>query len=139
MIQRIQSIYLLLSSAFTSLLFMFPIASAEKTADGAFQDGVLNLDDSGILLGLAIAVSALAFLAIFLFKNRILQMNLGKLNMLLAVGLLVFAIYLLMSAGVSWGLGIGLFVPLVSLILIVMANRAIGQDEALVKSADRIR
>lgn len=139
MIQRIQSIYLLLSSVFTSLLFMFPIASAEKTADGAFQDGVLDVNDNGVLFGLAIAVAALTFLSIFLFKNRILQMNLGKLNMLLAVGLLGFAIYLLTTAGVAWGLGIGLFVPLLSLILVVMANRAIGQDEALVKSADRIR
>jgi hypothetical protein len=35
--------------------------------------------------------------------------------------------------------GIGMFIPILSIVLIVLANKAIRKDEQLVKSADRLR
>ena len=71
MIQRIQTIFLLLSAGALGGLFALPLAtSATKAAAGIFQDGIFNIQDDLIMMiitGLAILI---AVIAIFLFKNR---------------------------------------------------------------------
>ncbi len=139
MIQRIQSIYLFFASLFGGSLFALPFASGEKTTEGILVDGLLNIYDQIGLLVLTVAVMALAFLSIFLFNNRKLQMNIGKINLLLVVALLGWAVYLFINLGAAVTFGIGLAMPVLTGIMTILANKNILKDEKLVRSADRIR
>ena len=101
--------------------------------------------DSYLLKGIPISfiVSALlAFVAIFIFKNRKLQFVIGRLTILINLILLGVLIYVSLTlpgeAAVSEK-GIGMFIPVLAILLLVLANKAIKKDEDLVKSADRLR
>lgn len=139
MIQRIQSIYLLLASIVSSTLFFFPFASGSGGSKPLFADGNLDLNDHIVLLILTIASSICSTVAIFLYRNRIAQMNMGKLAMFVILGLVGTASFLLFTSGADYSLRAGLFVPFLSLILVIMANRAINVDEKRVRDSNRIR
>lgn len=139
MIQRIQTIYLLLTAIGMGTLFGFPFASASATPNTLFADGVLDLNDNLILKIGTIVIIVLSVLAILLFRNRVLQINVGKLNMLLILGLLGTVAYFVFTSTVSFTVGLGLFVPVLALILQLMANKAISKDKKLVDSMDRLR
>jgi peptidoglycan/LPS O-acetylase OafA/YrhL len=66
-------------------------------------------------------------------------MNLGKLNLVLLLGLVGLAGYLFSTISVATSLGIGLVAPVLVLVFVVLANRNIQKDEKLVRSADRLR
>lgn len=143
MIQRIQSVLMLLAGGFLALEFALPIATSQATGTGFFADSTYNLLDSNVLLGLAIGGILTCIAAIFLFNNRKLQASVNWLSSLLCIALLA-AGYLLVSNDQSGALsgiklGVGAFLPLVSLVLLVLANRFIKKDENLVKSMDRLR
>ena len=96
------------------------------------------------LFALAIVISLLALLTIFLFKKRILQIRLCVFNAILMLGfygLFAFFCWNLDNQKeiFSLNLKIALSFPLVSLILDYLAIRNIGADEALVRSLDRLR
>ncbi|MEZ4892454.1 MAG: DUF4293 family protein [Saprospiraceae bacterium] len=99
MIQRIQSIYLILAVAALGLQFVFPFASSPESMSTAtaMADGVFNLNDSMILLISTGVALALAVFAVFLFKNRPVQSRITSLGMfastILAVALAVQYIY----------------------------------------------
>jgi len=156
MIQRIQSLYLLVVSVACVLLFFFPMIDYIDPMKGTyklFATGVKSYSDMpGILffwqtfplLFLTIASFILAIIAIFLYKNRTLQLQLVSINVLVNV-LLIALVFLLYSRIFERRLGIlsiyqfGMYVPLISLIFLVLASRAIRKDEAIVKSSDRLR
>ena len=147
MIQRIQTVYLLISALLVGLLFLLPFAEVAK--DGAvylfnFKGIVLNgvLKENGasisILIGIIMALHGVAILS---YKKRIRQMRLTVFAVLLMLGLIgmffYFSYYSLSGAQVSFKIGI-LF-PVIAIILDYLAIRAIGKDEALIRSIDRIR
>ncbi len=138
-IQRIQSIYLLLASIVGASLFGLPFATAPQEQEGLLIDGLLNLNDHTGLLILTILVIILSLGTIFLYNNRVLQMNLGKVNILLALGLLAFSGYLFYTIQAVATIGAGLFSPLLVIILVAMANKNIQKDEKLVRDSDRLR
>lgn len=136
MIQRIQSVYILISIIFMIIMFLwFPIIlDGEGTA--------IVQRDEPLVLGLLAGTILLSFVSIFSFKNRKRQMGLNRFNILLHVILLgVFAYQLLMLSGeiTISKKGIGVFIPVVSIVFLVLANKAIKRDENLVKSVDRLR
>jgi len=143
MIQRIQTIYLLLASIISGvLIFVFNLWKSIEKNIFAFD---LLYSDSYLLKGIPISfiVSALlAFVAIFIFKNRKLQFVIGRLTILINLILLGVLIYVSLTlpgeAAVSEK-GIGMFIPVLAILLLVLANKAIKKDEDLVKSADRLR
>jgi hypothetical protein len=143
MIQRIQTVYLLLTAIISGfLIFVFNLwKSIEKSV---FALDLLN-SESPLLKGIPVLflVSAvLAFVAIFIFKNRKLQFVMGRLTILINLILLGLLIYVSLTlpgeASVSEK-GIGMFIPILAILLLVLANKAIKKDEDLVKSADRLR
>jgi len=144
MIQRIQSILLLLACGATLGLLKLPlIGSIPSTQSQLLADGALALNDH---LGLIIAfagAAVLTLLAIFLFRNRPLQMRVNLLSILFILAGAGRAVYLLMSqteaALDQLRIGVGTFLPLAGIILILMANRNIKKDEKLVQSLDRLR
>ena len=136
MIQRIQTIYLLLTALSAGVLqFWLPLW---YTVEGA---AVFALSQIWILVAF-IGVALLALIALFTFKNRQHQFVLNRLNMLLNLFLLgsfVFRTLKLSGETAVSEKGIGLLIPVFSIVLLVLANKAIRKDEELVKSVDRLR
>lgn len=95
------------------------------------------------ILDTLLAIVALA--TIFQFKNRKFQIKLNLVSMLLNIGLLISIFYI--SDNIAGHFGEGLmpeyqfaaYFPMGSLVFIILANRAIRKDEALVKKSDRLR
>ena len=79
---------------------------------------------------------------IFWFKNRKLQFVLGRINIILNFFLLGVFVYWSLSLPGEMNIsekGIGMFLPIISIVFLVLANKAIKKDEDLVKSVDRLR
>ncbi|QTD37115.1 DUF4293 domain-containing protein [Polaribacter batillariae] len=143
MIQRIQTIYLLLASAISGgLIFVFDLWENLKKEVFAFD--LLNSDSFSLkVIPILFLISAiLTFVAIFLYKNRKLQFVIGRLAILINLILLGLSIYLSLNLSGETAVsekGIGMFIPILAILLIVLANKAIKKDEDLVKSVDRLR
>lgn len=155
MLQRIQSIYLLLASLAIFALFLFPLVhnfSADGKATAIMVTGVYS-DISGTrtqtqaFMGTTIVTPIIAIVPlviIFLYKNRKQQLAFCWSAIAVIAG---YTFWLSQEAkGVlgntqidthNWG--IGLFVPSIAILLILLATRGIKADEKLVKSADRLR
>ena len=136
MIQRIQSIYLLIVVLLGALLPFW----LELWVDAA---GAVVFAKNELAVSLAFYGSAvLAALAIFRFKDRKSQFVLNRLNMILNLFLLGFFVYRslnLSGEALVSEKGIGMLIPVFSIVFLVLANRAIKKDEDLVKSVDRLR
>lgn len=152
MIQRIQSVYLFFALIITGSLFFLNMAELATASEGYVltYKGVFASGETSILALPALALNILLFMAvlitgvtIFLYKKRMLQIRLSALNMGLHAGLSVMIFYFGKMAAkelqaeltFNWPL----VLPLISLILIFLAMRSIGKDEALVRSLNRIR
>jgi peptidoglycan/LPS O-acetylase OafA/YrhL len=86
----------------------------------------------------------LSFGAIFLLKNRGQQKSLARVAAVFNLVGIALAVFFftqdnVMSSGVTPNDGIGLYTPIVGFVLILLAVRAIGKDDKLVKSMDRLR
>ena len=136
MLQRIQTIYLLLAAAISGgLIFVFHIWIANDNVK------VYALDEMSIF-GLFAGSAILSLISIFMFKNRKSQFMLGRLNIILnfiLLGLLVYQSLNLPGEVTASEKGIGMFLPIASIVLLALANKAIKKDEDLVKSVDRLR
>lgn len=149
MIQRIQSIYLLLASGAFGSLFALPLltttASDTATSIPQLADGRLNVFDNIGLIGLSGLGVALAFAAIFLYKNRNLQGKITGISLVISVLLLALAAFtaqMVRSAVPPTGsvqFGLGWVAPVAGIILLWLAGKGIKKDEKLVKSMDRLR
>ncbi|MBL4648823.1 MAG: DUF4293 domain-containing protein [Aureispira sp.] len=138
-LQRIQSVYLFLASLVGSSLFLLPFASGPTESQGILSDGYLNINDNIGLIILTVLVVVLSLATIFLYNNRVLQMNLGKLNILVTMGLFAFAAYLFYTIQTIATLSGGLFMPILVVVFVVLANKNINKDEKLVRDSNRLR
>lgn len=153
MIQRIQTIFLLLTVIAQGFFLGMPLARFLMENDMAinlFATGFKNAENgetvlsTAALLLLACAILTLSIVSIFLYKKRILQIRFCIYNMLLNVGmigLLVFQIYTFtknnpVSANSYTP---ALAIPLAIIILLYLAFRGIRKDEVLVKAYERLR
>ena len=144
MIQRIQSIYLLLVIIGSGgLVFVFDLwKNIDKQSVNISS---LIHDFEYPLFGIIVAfflVTLLAVISLLSFKKRILQLNLNRFNILINLILFGFLVYHLLNISgetIVSEKGIGSFLPLASIVLLFLANRAIQKDENLVKSVDRLR
>lgn len=147
MIQRIQTLYLAAVFLMTGSLQFLQFSNADSLVFTAksitFNDEIITTP-VGVMI-LAGLGALLALVAIFKFKDRKQQMLLCKINMLVQA-LLIAAIFMYFDAAINEAgieseanYGIGTFLPLISLILCFLADKAIKKDDDLVKSVDRIR
>jgi ABC-type polysaccharide transport system permease subunit len=84
----------------------------------------------------------LTIVSIISFKKRQNQFVMNRLNIILnliLLGLFVYRSLNLSGETVVSEKGIGMFLPIVAIVLLVLANKAIKKDEDLVKSVDRLR
>lgn len=155
MIQRIQTIWLFLTTTVIFALFLFPylqILNVSGTAKaikitGVYENiggqvvqtsGFLALTIATVLLGLV------PFVIIFFFRNRKLQIKLAYLNIVLVLG---FSFWLAQTAKTVVGdmplqlqnYGIGVILPCLAILFLILAVRAIRGDEKLIRSAERLR
>ena len=154
MIQRIQSLYLLIVAALMAVMLFVPLAvfyaGQEQIVLSAFalRDGEGAVVLSAVYLGVLLAaVALLPLVTILLFRRRMTQIRLCIVEIVLLVGSLVMMGvygYLAMQTVESLTLAASNFrfvvvFPLVAIIFVVLAARAIFKDELLVRSLDRIR
>jgi len=143
MIQRIQSLYLLLAGIISGGLIFF--VNLWVTLKGNIVGTELFLSNSFLEKSIPVNFflsALLSIITIFLFKNRKLQFVMGRLNILInliLLGLLIYLSLTLSGEAVVSKKGIGMFLPIVVILLLVIANKAIKKDEDLVKSVDRLR
>tara|TARA_B100000953_G_C18003278_1_gene415779 strand:+ start:748 stop:1206 length:459 start_codon:yes stop_codon:yes gene_type:complete len=136
MLQRIQTIWLLLAVIVSAgLIFVLPLWE-NSAGEFVYAHEVL------IALGMFLASAAISLVSIIMFKNRKLQFVLGRLNIILNLFLLGVFVYWSLTLPGEMDIsekGIGMFLPIISIVFIVLANKAIKKDEDLVKSVDRLR
>jgi hypothetical protein len=137
MIQRIQSIWLLLAAVFAFLTFKLPF----------YQGAVLQATDvkpavdaqSTIWLTIVAALTgALAFINIFFFNNRRLQLRMCIFGIILTLALIALC-FLEMSKFADGSLALSCVIYFAILAFYIMALNGIRKDEKLIKSMDRLR
>lgn len=154
MIQRIQSVYLLVTALLTGNLF-FTSMGTLSGEQGIFVLKFLGLTDvtntgqaeivftTWPLTVLVVLTTLMSLMAIFLFNNRLLQIRVCGINIGLLAGLSGLILYTAhtMASNLQCTLtyNLPMFLPLPGILLTILAIRAIGRDEALVRSVDRLR
>ena len=139
MIQRIQSIYLLIVTGLLIATMCLPV--------GQFiaSDGVTAyIQSTWGLFGILFLSAVVAFCTIFLFRNRMLQVRMTVFNSILLIGYYAaFFVFMFMLKddldAMTFQLGWALCLPAISIILNYLSFRAIYRDEVMVKAADRLR
>ncbi|MEZ4722432.1 MAG: DUF4293 domain-containing protein [Flavobacteriales bacterium] len=152
MIQRIQSIYLLIATSLVTLS-LFMNWSTYVVEGAGFMLSGLKCSVEGVSstpLTMAIIVGAgLILITLFGYKNRKTQMNLAVvtiIQLLLIMGLFGFVHYTALKTlksnfteEVGTGYGIAIILPLIACVLVWLARKQIKKDDDLVKSVDRLR
>ncbi|MEI7471293.1 MAG: DUF4293 family protein [Chitinophagaceae bacterium] len=136
MIQRIQSVWLLLAAATATLSFKFEFYSGINSIHPTLYK--INATESMFTLLLTVAVSGLAFFTIFLFKNRKLQFRLSILGILLEA-LLIFVYYTVIRNYTYGSISIWALLHGAILFFFFLTARAIKKDEKLIQESDRLR
>ncbi len=146
MIQRIQTIFLLLAAGLLGSLFALPFATTPTPeAEGIFTDSIYNLHDNTGLLILVILGILAAVISLFSFKNRIRQMRFSYLGMIVSVLVPVIAFLYFtsqvekMDEAQHTADALGIIAPFGALIFFLAANYYIKKDDKLVRSMDRLR
>ncbi|MFO7874671.1 MAG: DUF4293 domain-containing protein [Bacteroidales bacterium] len=156
MLQRVQSVYLFLVFLFAVLFAVlplghFPVGSPDMPLRLiSMHDFFASIDGTGIgwmgallILFWAIAILITVYMT-FQYRKRLFQIKLGKMNIMVHAVMILITFFFLDSirnqlddTGFSYGAAV--FFPVISLIFILLANKAIRKDEELVRSADRLR
>lgn len=154
MIQRIQSVFLLVSIGFLLLFIVFPLAHLNLSNNTfvafcsiGFKNGEMlyNKQNTPWLPFLCSIINILlSFSAIFLYKKRMLQIKICIVNLLLSLGTTIILIiqlhhFMVLNTVSSYQLTPFIAIPLVNVLLQYLAFRGIKKDDALVKSYDRLR
>lgn len=157
MLQRIQTIWLLLATLVLLGLFMFPYVSYIDLVGlgkrimitgeyGAVNNELVKKDGYILQTVATVVLAIIPLFTIFQFKNRKFQIKLIYVEIAL---ICLFGLWLFVSASSTLSLinqtigaqsiGVGFFLLPVSIILLIMAQAGIRNDEKLIKSADRLR
>ena len=155
MIQRIQTLYLLLATAMMSLTLFLPLATIvyggnEMIIKAFTVSSVEGFSDSlPLYLGLVLAATTALLLAIiFIYKKRMVQIRLCVAAIVLLLGsALLIGLYCYrfctilaeLNYDIIMTVGFASLMPVVAIIPVVLAIRGIARDEALIRSLDRIR
>lgn len=166
MIQRVQSIFLLLLVLSMLVLLFVPIweknvpetgqvleltafSLAPQVPDAPAEDPLgqpVVARNSTVIGALAVLAALIALYEIFQYRNRLTQLKLGLLNSLVLAGLLGACVYFstyvgddMLAPTVRGSFEAGFYLPILAMVLNLLANRFIRRDENLVRSMDRLR
>lgn len=152
MIQRIQTVYLLLVVILLTVAMCMPMGyfiGSDGVTENAFKPLGLymasgNFQSTWGLFGILLLSAIIALGTVFLFRNRMLQVRMTIFSSILLIGFYIaFIVFAFMLKNepetATFRLGWALCLPAVSIILNYLAFRAIYKDELMVKAADRLR
>lgn len=147
-IQRIQSVYLLIAVILMVVFAFFPALTFElggrEFVYGALETGkvgVTHIDP--LMLMLVVLISLLAIVDIFLYKNLTRQMTVCfvdiiiGLAMLVAIGIQAYIVSGKEGVTVHWQWYLAL--PLLSIFFLMMAHKSMSNDKKKLLDADRLR
>lgn len=150
MLQRVQSLFLVLAAAVMLVASIAPLVIFNFNADivrfeamGIYLNDQLT-DSTWGLFFIGMGSSILALITLFIYKRRILQIRLSIFNIALMVGFYLYSAFIVYKLYVTENLiynrvGIGIIMPIIAIILTIIAIRKIGADEALIQSLNRLR
>ena len=155
MIQRIQSLYLLLTSVISIIFlkgvyltffdisgsqFNLAIAGLHKIAETGTDE---KIGDAWILTVTALIIPALSLITVFIYKRRDLQLILVRILLLVVLTFLtaslIYTLNIISRFDANLGNWFKLLVPVIQFVLVILAFRGIKRDDDLVKSYDRLR
>lgn len=157
MLQRIQTVYLALAAIAGLLVFFFPLGIFYDQLQGNYKFfvcAVQSMDPEPAIyfarwitlpLILLMLVSLIfSVTTIFLYKKRSVQLRLVAFNVLVNIVFIVLVFFYYVTkiktlTHIEPSYGIGIVFPLAALVFLIMANRSIRKDEALVRSTERLR
>jgi hypothetical protein len=151
MIQRLQSVFLLLAAAMMALLFAKPLSFLaidqvpESGREGMLADGLFEIQDHTLLAVMTGIIIVLTVAAIFLYKNRVLQIKIGWATVVLIIITCITSViffwqaYQGLAGPAQVNIKLGYAMPVLAIIFLILAIQYIGKDEKLVRSADRLR
>ena len=149
MIQRIQTVYLLIVAVLAVIVLSTPLGSliTPESTINEMTNLSINAADGTVsyepwaLFAIQMVSAVIALGTIFLYKKRIVQIRLCLFNMILLVGYYItLGVFVYMLKGSnsftpSWSVCL----PFINIVLSWLALRAIGKDEALVRSLNSLR
>ncbi len=156
MIQRIQSVYLILAAISALLLFFFPVAwfygnmhtiefyvyqVKDHIPDSTpFVESAFTLP----LILLTAIIGALALLAIWMYKDLRRQLQFVRMGMFFTLAQIAalfffYSDYIAKRVGAEADYEFGIFLPVIALLFFFLATRGIQKDIKLIRSADRLR
>ncbi|MFI3304415.1 MAG: DUF4293 domain-containing protein [Rikenellaceae bacterium] len=156
MIQRVQTIYLILAVVAAALTLFMPLAFFSISTGELFDlyasglhssaDGEM-LQNSIFMFVLGVIITVVPLVTIFLFKNRMLQIRACVIEVVLLFGFyIMLGTYYYLCCRVFGQIGVELkgvhvaiAAPLVAMLMTFLAAKSIFSDELLVRSTDRIR
>jgi hypothetical protein len=154
MIQRIQTIYLLLISILMSFMTVRPYAQLDSENElFSFHTYAIYHNLAGMpaelhrntfpVISLVLAAGILSFLTILFFHNRVRQMRMCIVNILLLMLLIGFMLYYYRNElhfhPLHHGINFPAIFPIISIVLCLLAYKNIRMDEMLVRTNERIR
>ncbi|MCU7695136.1 DUF4293 domain-containing protein [Haoranjiania flava] len=150
MIQRIQTLWMLIVALLAGLTFQFPfftgisneanqgITDVATTAALITSGKLYALSNMALLLVTA-AIMVLALVTVFLYKDRKKQLLLCYINLVLSFGLIGLYFYYRNTEFVSGTIAIYSIITFLIPVFVVLAIRGINKDISLLKSVDRLR
>jgi len=159
MIQRIQSVFLLIMALIMLTMLFLPIwvkgnpDTEELVVLNSFNlthsQGLVKevvAQKSTIYISILVSLSAgLSIFSIFQYKNRLNQIKLGALNSIFGMAIVLTSLYFtskgqaLLDPQLAGEYKIGFFIPVMALVFNTLANRFIKRDEKLVQDSNRMR
>ena len=147
-IQRIQSVYLLIAVILMAVFAFFPALTFElggrQFVYGALEAGkvgVTHIDP--LMLMLVVLISLLALIDIFLFKNLQRQMTVCFVDIIIGLAMLVAigiqAFYVNGKDGVTLTWQWYLLLPILSIVFLMLAHKAMSRDKKILRDSDRLR
>jgi len=143
MIQRKQSVYLFLAALMNAGVFYFDLYQYHLLDTSTFTP--LRVNDHFPSLLLALLITLIPLIIIFLFKNRKLQIRLSLISLIAIISFIAIMLWRVNGLskmtppphdGSYW---IGAVLPVISLVFVFLAIISIRKDDKLVKSVDRLR
>ncbi len=152
--QRIQTVFLAISIIVLLVTLVLPIwimdsggvpsiLTAFYLMKGEGASAVYQYSPYSLTAVLAIASATLSFIQLTKYKRRVTQMKLGALNSFFLAGVILSSFYFsnqLAKSGSGPGeYGLGMWLPAISVLCNLLANRFIRRDEKLVRDSNRLR
>ena len=141
MIQRIQSVWLLLAAICAGLTFFVPFGKEFVSAANTIQvnaDGMTAFTDQVVLI-ISICMMASALLTIFVYRNRKIQKYITAILILQALLCAAYMVYASEFQLENTSIRFGIVAPVLSFVFASLAYKGISNDDKLVKNLDRLR